>query len=282
MEKNFLKNKRKVRKIILFVEKTHFFIYLITLSMGFLSSIAILLIGWYFENAIINYFLSLTASLVITPLFAYMIDVANSKSHKDELAEKRKLLLNPLINNIAAMIGRTLIIWNYEDSQDKEISYANFESCIDVLLDKYIVCIQQLSQQDRNIRLLNECFNIKQWEEYGIREIEKQLRTFLDNQINLISENIFSQNDYYYFNLLYNSVEKARLPYLSMVQDKNISKATVDWPQRPLSDIDISNLHSSFKFFVSTLKSVVTNIADFNSLKEFSIKPDEIKTAVAN
>lgn len=282
MENIILKNERKVSKTILFVEKTHFFIYLITLSIGFLSSIATILIGWYFENAIINYFLSLTASLVITPLFAYMIDVANSKSHKNELVEKRNLLLNPLINNIAAMMGRTLIIWNYEDLQDKEISYTNFETCIDALLDKYIVCIQQLSQQNRNIGLVNESFNIKQWEEYGVREIEKQLKTFLDNQINLISENIFSQNDYFYFNLLYNSVEKARLPYLSMVQDKNISKAIVDWPQMPLSDIDISNLHSSFKFFVSTLKSVVTNIADFNSLKEFSMSPHEIKTAVAN
>lgn len=100
-----MKNERKVSKTILFVEKTHFFIYLITLSIGFLSSIATILIGWYFENAIINYFLSLTASLVITPLFAYMIDVANSKSHKNELVEKRNLLLNPLINNIVTNIA---------------------------------------------------------------------------------------------------------------------------------------------------------------------------------
>lgn len=282
MKKGQKNNVKKSNKTILYVEKVHFLIYLITLIIGVLSSIGIIWVGWHFENALINYFLSLTASLIVTPLFAYMIDVANSKTHKDELSEKRNMLLKPLINNIVAMMGRTMIIWNYGDLQDREINYANIEFCIDSLLDKYVICIDKLSQQNRDIKLVNESFNIKQWEEYGIREIEKQLKSILDNQISLIAENILTQNDCFHFNLLYSAISSAKLPYLSMLHDKNISKATVDWPQMPLSDIDKNNLHSSFKFFVSTLKSVVSHISDFNSLEKFSINPNIIKTAVAN
>lgn len=269
MKKGKVKNKNNV----LCVDKVHFIIYLITLIIGLLSSIGIILLGWHFENVLINYFLSLTASLIITSIFAYLLDVANSKSHEVELATKRTLLFNPLKNEIAAMMGRTSIIWNYEDLQDKEINYANIESCVDSLLNKYIICIDKLSKQGRDIKLINESFNIKQWEEYGIREIEKQIKIILDNQITLISENILMQEDCIYLNLLYKSISNAKLPYLSIVYDKNISKATVEWPQSSLSDIDINNLHSSFKYFISILKSVIANISEFNSLEKFSIKP---------
>lgn len=240
-----------------------------------LSSVAVVLLGICYNNSLINYFLSLTASLVITPLFAYMIDVANSKMQKTQLSEKRKLFLNPLINNISATIGRSMIMWNYEDLRDRTISYANFESCIDAILDKYVICLAKLVRQRDEIRLVNESFNIKHWEEYGFREIEKQLKIILDNQINLLAEDVFSQNDIFHLNLLYDAVCKARLPYLSMTYDKNISKAAVDWPQAPLTDLDIGNLHRAFQFFVSTLKNTVAFISEFKVLETFSFNHNE-------
>lgn len=276
MRRDTIKSKKPKSEFILYVPKIHFIIYLATLISGLISSIAIVWVGIYFNNSIINYFLSFTASLVITPFFAYMIDVANSKIHKKILTEKRQLFLNPLIGNILALLGRTSIIWNYDDFRDKEIAFSNIEDFIDALLNKYVICISNLSQQNRDIRLVNESFNIKHWEEYGFREIEKQLKQLLDNQMNLINESIFTSKDYFYFNLLYSAVEKARLPYLTVEQDKNISKTVVDWPQMPLSEIDINNLHSSFKFFISTLKNVIANLDDFKHIAEFNMKPHKL------
>ena len=253
----------------------HFIIYAISAGVGILVSILVVCLGLLYENAVINYFLSLTASLVITPLFAYFIDVANSRIQKTTLQEKRVVLLNPLIGTISAALGRTFIIWNYAEFQDKKITYDNIEECIDILLDKYVISINKLCYQRDDIKLINECFNIKQWEEYGFRETEKQLKSFLDNQIALVSENVISSREYLFLNPLYDAVTKARLPYLTMVQDKNISKATVDWPAAPLSEIDVNNLHSSFKLFISVLKTTIMNISEFASIKELQIQPVE-------
>lgn len=266
-------NKKSQSELILYVPKIHFYIYLIVILTGLASSLAIIWVGMYFDNSIINYFLSFTSSLVITPFFAYMIDVANSKIHNKNIKAKRQLFLNPLIGNILATIGRTSIIWNYNDFNEKDITFLNVEYLIDALLDKYVICINKLSQNNRDDVLINESFNIKNWEEYGFREIEKQLKLLLDNQMTLINEEIFTAKDYFYFNLLYSAVEKARLPYLSVKINKNISKASVDWPQIPLSDIDINNLHSSFKHFISQLKIIISNIDDFKSIAEFTLKP---------
>ena len=229
------------RKTILFVPKIHFIIYLITVCLGVLLSLLIVGLGFKYDNSVINYFLSLTASLVVTPIFAYFIDVANSRIQKTALKEKRGILLNPLVNNTVAALARTCIIRNYVEFQNKEITFDNIEECINILLDKYIDLIGKLCYQRNDIKLINECFNIKQWEVYGLREIEKQLKAFLDNEVALVSEGILTTSDYLMLHRLYDAVTNARLPYLSQEQDKNISKATVDWPTMPLSEIDITS-----------------------------------------
>ncbi|MCH5154039.1 MAG: hypothetical protein J1F71_02385 [Clostridiales bacterium] len=266
------KEKRLKRKTLLYVPTMHFIIYAVSLGVGILASVLVVLLGYFYENSVINYFLSFTASLVITPIFAYFIDVANSRIQKTVLQEKRETLLYPLAGTVAAAFGRTIIICNYDEFRDKEITYNNLEECIDILLDKYVIAINKLSYQRNDFELINECFNYFKWEELGFREVEKQLKIFLDNQVALLSEGIMAFIEIFFINRLYDAIMQVRLPYLSMVYDIKTRSSTVDWPMVNLSETDINNLHSAFSNYFFVLNEIIANIPEFNFIKDLQIK----------
>lgn len=269
MKKKHATKTNNENKSILGISKVHFIVYVVTLALGIISSVIAILLGFYYNNAAINYFIGLTASLIVTPVFAYFIDIANSKVQIATTRSNRNAVLNPIVMSVLGTFARTVIIHNYSEYKDIPVAFDNIEKPIDILLDKYTNCIGKLCTEKNNVNLINESMNIKQWEVYGLRNLEEQLKLVLDNQIELITNNILSQNEFYRIDILYKATKAARLPYLTMDYDKNRSSVAVDWPKNPLNALEISNMHSSFNYFISCVKAIVTMIPEFNAIKSF-------------
>ncbi|MDE7406492.1 MAG: hypothetical protein K2M89_06440 [Clostridiales bacterium] len=259
------------RKYILNVPTLHFIIYAVSAGVGILSSVLVVWLGFLYENAVINYFLSFTASLVITPIFAYFIDVSNSRIQKTTLQEKRGMLLYPIAGSIMATLSRMVTFCNYDEFKDKEIDLNNIEECTHIILDKYVIVIRKWCNQIIDNELRDEYLNFWKWEVIGFIDMEKQLKIILDNQVALLSEGIMDLMEIYSLNRLYETVEQARLPCFKD-QDWNTNTSTFNWPTAPIAENDINNLHKAFTNFFSMLKRAIEIIPEFKIIKENPIK----------
>lgn len=259
----------KKKPLILGVRKMHFFTYLITLLIGIISSYVVIIIGTKYNNSFINYLISLTASLVVTSIFAYFIDLANNRENISEIKKQRQLVLTPIINSIITFFFR--IIPLYSNADTKVYNLSDIEKEIHEIIDKYVNCIKILSTGSRDLSLVNESFSIKYIEIYSIRELENKLLKLLNEQEVLVMKEIISRNEFALLEILYKDIVNTKFPYLDSENDRNISKAYVDWPKNELREIDINNLHTQFKILFLSLDKLSKNIKEFSFISNIKI-----------
>lgn len=253
------------KPLILGVRKTHFFIYLITLLIGIISSILSIVIGIKYNNSTTGYFLSLTASLVVTSIFAYFIDLANNRENLSEIDNQRKTVLMPVIISILTFLLR--IIPSHANKKLQSYTLKDYENELHKIMDEYINCIELLSKGNRDLKLVNESFNIKNIEIYSIRDLESKLQILITQQEMLVMKNIINRQEFSLLDILYKDVIETKFPYLSSDNDKNISKLYVDWPTNKLSDLDMKNLHTKITILFNSLDMISNNIKEFNCIK---------------
>ncbi len=252
-------------KKILGVDTKNFIIYII----GLFLSIIFISVSFAFgsEDNWRNVFCGVGASGVGAVVLAYFIDFANIKSGENEIKNKRVILFASLKSNISSSISGMFILKTYSEYENIEMSYKNFAKCVDILINKYVLAVQNFCEYGRTSQNVQEALNLKQWE-YSIRNIEENIKIILDNQIGLTSQHILSQIELSQLHESYKWILEARLPYFSIKHDKNINKIYLDFPSTSLSDTDIFNIRGCFKVYVESLDRLINVINELSDIKE--------------
>jgi hypothetical protein len=68
-----------MKKRLLGIPYRRFILYCILMGIGIILSVIFIVLGYKHNNSIINYFLGFSASMIVTVLFAYLIDYIGQK-----------------------------------------------------------------------------------------------------------------------------------------------------------------------------------------------------------
>lgn len=97
-------------------------LYLGGLLIGVLLSIISILFAYRVDNdPLLNYLIGFSASLIITVIFAFLLELIAIKEQNDKLSKKRKMFLLPIKSYISALFMHCAFVYGMLAKRKQEI-----------------------------------------------------------------------------------------------------------------------------------------------------------------
>lgn len=257
------------------VSRRRFFLYCISMLIGVALSVLFIALGTIYNNSVINYFLGFSASLIITVIFAYLIDFIGQKEIRDLEKTKRTLYLQPISMKIIELFHR-IMFFNItsKEFEDREYTIDDFETCYKRVFLDYCKYLEKLIGENRPLPEVNAAFGIKNSiQEWCLKEIVRSVNVILDNEIVIKAESLLNDKELFLLERLKEIAEHLHLPYLdTMSSDKNTAKAFIDWPKEQVNDIVKNNYNGQIRALVNELKSMAKTFDEFKSIINIKFK----------
>lgn len=235
-------------KKILGVSAKRFYVYLIVLVLSLILSISVIILNFHINNPVVNYFIGFSASLLITDVFAYVLDfIGNSESYELK-KQKRQIYIEPIKNYMINLLFSTFMLRdNYYPNSNCEYTLESFADSLIAVFKKYEELILILVTGTRPLDVINDANNIKNGvEKYNVNQILYNLDAILNNKHFLKAEGLFNENEINCLKILYDELEKVKFPYLNTKEkDENKSIAKMEWPDEKISSIVKNNFISN-------------------------------------
>ena len=159
-------------------------LYLGGLLIGVLLSIISILFAYRVDNdPLLNYLIGFSASLIITVIFAFLLELIAIKEQNDKLSKKRKMFLLSIKSYISALFMHCAFMECWQN-ENKKYTYNDFANLFKKAFDSYCVYIEQIVDDNRNCELLNKAFNYKNGiQKYSVEPLIAAIDDVLKNSI---------------------------------------------------------------------------------------------------
>ena len=264
-----MKQHGKNNQYIAGIERNKFWLYLLFLVLSLLIGIASIILGCFWNNSLLNFLLSLSASLVATPIFAYLLELIVSKQENNKKRMHRSMFVEPIATQINVLAFRIQALAGENiDRANNAIEY--FENNYNKVFLEYCNLVSIIKNNRNDLMVLNKAFNIKNGiEKYSIEPIEKSLDALFKSEFLIKDESLISDIQIYKLKLLDEKIRDLKLPFLNELKsDYNHSTTIIDWPDTDISDLTKSNYLSSIKMLVSIINDLANNLDEFSSWKK--------------
>lgn len=171
-------------------------LYLGGLLIGVLLSIISILFAYRVDNdPLLNYLIGFSASLIITVIFAFLLELIAIKEQNDKLSKKRKMFLLPIKSYISALFMHCAFMECWQN-ENKKYTYNDFANLFKKAFDSYCVYVEQIVDDNRNCELLNKAFNYKNGiQKYSVEPLIAAIDDVLKNQYSLIADDVFTKKN---------------------------------------------------------------------------------------
>lgn len=248
-------------------------LYLGGLLIGVLLSIISTLFAYQVDNdPLLNYLIGFSASLIITVIFAFLLELIAIKEENDKRNKKRKMFLLPIKNYISALFMRcTFSEWL---QNEQNYTYNDFSNLLEKAFNSYCFYVDQIVDDNRNCELLNKAFNYKNGiQNYSIEPLITAIDDVLKNQFSLIADDVFTEKEIHILKSFKKSVELLKLPYLDTLSlDRNIAHENVDFPKETVNDLVKGNYKSAIKRFIGDLKNMISTFEELKTIESLEYK----------
>ena len=250
------------------VERNKFWLYLLFLLASILISAAIIILGFIWNNSLINYFLSLSASLVAAPIFAYLLELIVVKQETNKKKAHKRMLVGPIVSYMNALAFRVQML-SGETASETNNPIEHFGSNYNKVFSEYCELLSSIKNNRNDLVIINRAFNIKNGvEEYSIKPMKNSLRALFENDFIIKDESLLNDLQLYHLHFLDETLDKLKLPFLdSLGNDHNHSTTTIDWPDGDVSKITKDNYISSIKVFITIANDLANELDEFSAWK---------------
>lgn len=254
------------------VSKKRFYLYFIVFIFSILLSVVMIILNFYTSNPVINYFIGFSASLVITDVFAYVLDCIGNSELQQIKKQKRQIYMEPVKNYMCNLLFSTFMLRdNYYPDLEKEYSLDDFANSLIDVFRKYKEYISVLVRE-RQIEAINCACNIKNGIEiYCVNQLLYNINVILGNKHFLKTEGLFNENELISLKILYDNLEKLKFPYLNTSEkDDNKAIARMEWPDENIKSIVENNFISNAKGLQSHILMLIKIFPEMESLTKIS------------
>ena len=252
--------------------KKRFYLYFIVFIFSILLSVVMIILNYYTSNPVINYFIGFSASLIITDVFAYVLDCISTSELLQIKKIQRQIYIEPVKNNMHNLLFSTFMLRdNYYPNLEKNYSLDDFANSLIDLFRKYKEYISVLVLE-RQVEAVNCACNIKKGIEiYCVNQLLYNINLLLDNKYFLKIEGLFNENELISLKILYEYLEKLKFPYLNTIE-KNDNKAIerIEWPDENIESIVENNFISNAKGLQSQILMIIKTFPEMESLTKIT------------
>ena len=264
-----------MKKRLLGIPYRRFILYCILIGIGVILSVIFIILGYKYNNSIINYFLGFSASMIVTVLFAYLIDYIGQKELHDIEKTKRVIYIQPISMKIIELYHRIMFLnLNEGRIEDKEYKFDDFEEFYKLTFADYCRYLDSLLNGNRPLMEVNAAFGIKNSiQEWCLKEIVNNIELIISNKSVLKAESLFNDRELHMLERIKELSINLYLPYLdTLSSDKNTAKAFMDWPKESVNDIVKNNYNGQIKAFVHELKQMAYSFEEFQNVVNVKFK----------
>lgn len=262
----------KSKKSVIKIAKWKMVLYVVGSIAGFASSAILLFLACSFgEGPLINYFLGFSSSLIVTVLFALLLELISLQEQNDKRKRQRNMYLLPVKEYITKLIGMSTCC-DLPTGVKRHYTYDDFPTLLKRCFEAYCDTMVKIATGDRTCKTINEAYRYKNGiQKYSIEPLMSSINSIVDNRYYLMANDIFTKTEIWYLENLRDSADYLKLPYMEETKkNRNSAVLEIDYPEEPVNDIVKNNYDSAIKRFMVDLETV-TNA--FDELKSFkSIK----------
>lgn len=260
-----------VKKKNLFgVKKSRFVVYISGFVIGLIASIVAILFDLHFKNSVTSYFVGFAASLVVTDVFAYIVDRLNCFALKDQTAFS---YITPLKDNITELFFRVMSHLN----EKKEYSINDFKDGLVKSLDEYSGYLDKIIVNRDDLVALNMADAIKRYNEKRcIQNIRNEVDRIYHNRYELIANKIIDEQEMFGFEMMRDTLKYISYPFFDILEPKESGeKGRIIWPERHIDEIYKHNFEASCSQFVDFLIELSKNNKNFSFIKNLKLITNE-------
>lgn len=261
---NYIKNNKrykmtKIRKVF----------YIITLIVGIILSIGSIHLEEYkYSNSPrVDYFIGISASLIITVLFAFIIEWIAIDEQNNIILKKRKFYILPMKNYISDLFIYSILFVERENHEKKYV-FDDFSRILKQAFELYFSSKNQLSKNTiRYSALINKEYFEFLITQLTITPLIKLIYGILNNQYLLIIDNVFEEDEIRTFKELIKTLQA--LVHLCS-SDLNSKSEVTDIPKE-LSDYFFKEMcEEKVNEFVGNLKKAINKIEELKVLEKIA------------
>lgn len=248
-------------------------LYSVGLAVGIVSSAVSVGLSYRFENnPIVNYFIGFSASLIITILFAWLLEMISLNESNKQLIKRRNVFLLPISEYISSMFIRCQVDFNEKASKDTDF-YNCFETSLKQDFSLYCIYIDKLVDNNRDCDLINGAYDFKFGiQVYSVEPLLEVLDTIISQKYYLLAEGLFSRGQIEIIKSFRREVDMLKLPYMDVLsRDRNIAHENIDWPKEPVNDLVRQNYNTAIVGFIHSLKTMTHEFDELKSIERIGI-----------
>lgn len=217
-------------------------IYAILLGLGISLSILIIVLAYFFNNPIINYFLGFSASIIVSVLFSLILDVMSARDIKKKIYEEKKNYLLEIKSKLSELMFKLTKIGTAFNK-----GFEKIDELLNAFFDDYCKEINNLYYNTVNE---NTYFLLSSTRLYindqCLDSIKSVLNRIINNKQSLISNGVFSNYEIYVFEQFLIIICRIVFPYSdSFSLNLDTYERVIVRPNKPVSDSVINNFKNN-------------------------------------
>lgn len=264
----------KRKKNVIKIAKWKLALYLGSFLAGVVLSVVLIILAYRFGNdPLINYFLGFSSSLIITVIFAYLLELISLQEQNDKRQRQRNMYLMP-VKRYAGGLLAYVTCCDWPLGVKRCYTYAELPVLMKRCFDAYCVCIEKIAAGDRTCKTINEAYNYKQGiQQYTMEPLMTSIDNIVNNQFCLIADNVFTEEEIQKLHAFRDSATYLKLPFMDeLKKDRNIAVVEIDYPKEPVNDIVKNNFDSAIKRFMVDLEVVTNAFDELKSLRNIKFE----------
>lgn len=266
--------KRNAIKIVKW-KKTLYFISLLT---GVLLSVVSVLLAYKFENnPLVSYFLGFSSSLIITVVFACLLELISLRDQNEKRKKQRLTLLLPVIESVKGMLFRTAVFASAVSDNAREYRYEDFDDLLKKAFDYYCAFVKDPTKKHETIELSNRYKYETQ--HYYIEPLVSFIDIILNNRYALMADEVMNESEISILEGLKEISVHMGLPDLDGIKTNDDCPTCLenDETNGLARNSDREKYYMLVELFVNTLEDSVQTIEELEPLENLEFKLRQIR-----
>lgn len=245
---------------------------------GFITGVVLSAILIFFayrldNDPLINYFLGFSRSLIITVMFAYLLELISLQEQNDKRQRQRNMYLMP-VKRYAGGLLACVTCCDWPLGIERSYAFEDLPVLMKRCFDAYCVCIEKIAAGDRTCKTINEAYNYKRGiQQYKMEPLMTSIDNIVNNQFCLIADNVFTEGEIQELQTFRDSTTYLKLPFMDELRkDRNVAVVEIDYPKEPVNDIVKRNFETSIKRYMGCLEVVIRDFEELRPLKDMKFK----------
>lgn len=266
----------KSKKSVIKIAKWKIVLYFAGIAIGIVMSVIVILLSFRFNNnPLLNYFSGFFSSLIVTVIFAWLLERISIHEQNNKRRSYRLSWLSPIADCVQSLFYRTAAFVCTCTGEKREYRFEDFSDLLKNAFDFYCVFAEGTNNGDKVKGTIDDARRYKsEVEEDYIQFVTSEIKRVIDNEYALMADGVLSGAEISFLGGLLGASQRLNLPDLNVASndDGNVPEMQ-DKTKELINDSEIKDLYFRVDLFSMALDDTMLGVEEMGLLEKTVFKP---------